>query len=373
MAKSEDAYRRPGWNQAGLWMGASATALLRYWSRHGFRIAPRFWFDAAIDGAFSTLNSAGGLLQRAFFASQWSSSLTSTDPLLVLGHWRTGTTLLHELLALDPQFVTPTTYQCFLPHHFLLSERWMKPLVGFALPGQRPPDAMRMGWDLPQEDEFALLLGGARSPYEMIGFPHLRERSLDALELDDLSDAEQRKWRRTFTRFLNGVCRGDGRLLLKSPTHSFRLPTIADLFPQAKCAFLVRDPYAVFTSSVRLWKSLFAVHGYQSPPDEEEVEQFVLQLFARLHARVRASQSSIASERFLVLRFEELVRDPVEQVGRLYADFEMDGFDQAARRIEQYFADRADYQPRSGELVEEKRAMVRDHWGDYFDCYGYEK
>ena len=48
-------------------------------------------------------------------------SLRVEGPVFVLGHWRSGTTLLHEILALDPQFEAPTTYQCLNPHSFLLS------------------------------------------------------------------------------------------------------------------------------------------------------------------------------------------------------------------------------------------------------------
>src|SRR5262249_33511021 len=42
-------------------------------------------------------------------------------PIFILGHWRSGTTLLHELLALDDRLLSPTTFQCFNPQRFLLT------------------------------------------------------------------------------------------------------------------------------------------------------------------------------------------------------------------------------------------------------------
>src|SRR5579863_4817380 len=37
---------------------------------------------------------------------------------VVLGYWRSGTTLLHELLSLDSRYSFPTTHACMNPHHF---------------------------------------------------------------------------------------------------------------------------------------------------------------------------------------------------------------------------------------------------------------
>ena len=61
-------------------------------------------------------------------------------PLFIIGHWRSGTTFLHELMYLDKRFVSPTTYQCFAPHHCLLTEGLMNALGGWLMPKQRPMD-----------------------------------------------------------------------------------------------------------------------------------------------------------------------------------------------------------------------------------------
>ena len=41
------------------------------------------------------------------------------DPVFILGHWRSGTTLLHGLMAQDDQFAYPRIYQVSNPHSFL--------------------------------------------------------------------------------------------------------------------------------------------------------------------------------------------------------------------------------------------------------------
>ena len=50
-------------------------------------------------------------------------------PLFILGHYRSGTTHLHNLLALEPQFSAPNFFQALNPHTFLSTEPWVAPFA----------------------------------------------------------------------------------------------------------------------------------------------------------------------------------------------------------------------------------------------------
>ena len=126
------------------------------------------------------------------------------DPIFIIGHWRTGTTLLHELLWLDGRQRCPTTFECFTPNNFLISETLLKPWSGFTLPRRRPPDNMQMGWDLPQEDEFALCNMGVPCPYWGIAFPNQPRQADDYFELDRLDAFQRRRWQQRCGRFWRG-------------------------------------------------------------------------------------------------------------------------------------------------------------------------
>src|SRR5215831_18339578 len=93
------------------------------------------------------------------------------DAVLVLGYWRSGTTLLHELLCLDTRYTYPTTHACMNPHHFLLTEASVLARGGPST--TRPMDEMEVRSSSPQEDEFALFCLGARSPYEALVMPEI--------------------------------------------------------------------------------------------------------------------------------------------------------------------------------------------------------
>eukprot|EP00965_Chrysotila_dentata_P197641 6178308-Pleurochrysis_carterae.AAC.2 len=92
-------------------------------------------------------------------------------PLFILGHPRTGTTLLHTLLALDhEQFATCSTFCAGFPSGFLWLERF-KGLFAGVVDSKRPMDNMELSFDTPQEDEIATnVLSAGRSPYMPLVF-----------------------------------------------------------------------------------------------------------------------------------------------------------------------------------------------------------
>ena len=127
---------------------------------------------ALLVSVYAIFNSALASLQSLIFAKRIAETVLE-PPVFIIGHWRTGTTWMHELLACDPSFRTPISLECFAPGHALVSGFLLRKLSAI-LPPVRPADAMQVGWDLPQEDEFALLNLGIGSPYETIFFPNRR-------------------------------------------------------------------------------------------------------------------------------------------------------------------------------------------------------
>ena len=127
-------------------------ALLR---RHRYAIDPAHWPRALIQTALAAANSTGARLERLRFGRRIDATRVEA-PLFVLGHYRSGTTHLQNLLALDPQFAAPTLFQTLNPHTFLANERLGAPLADRLIVRHRYQDAMALGAGLPGEDEFAL-------------------------------------------------------------------------------------------------------------------------------------------------------------------------------------------------------------------------
>ncbi len=343
-ADRETSFPRLSWSEAAIWMGADFFALVRLLRRNGFRVHPTYVPGCLCDLAFGLLNTGLKGIERLTIQPRAGPVEPHQRPIFVIGHWRTGTTLLQELLALDPRHRCPTTFECFVPNHFLLSEKFLKSWTGFLLPRHRPTDNVAMGWDRPQEDEFALCNLGIPSPYLTIAFPNRPPQFQQYYDLEEVGDAERLRWKRALLGFLRQLTwKRPGRLVLKSPPHTFRLPLLNEMFPQAAFLHIVRNPYAVFPSTLRLWKSLYAAHGYQRPT-YAGLDQQVFETFSRMHARLEATRGLIEPSRFYELRYEDLVRDPVGQMRAIYQRLSLGDFAPVEPLVQAYATSHADYQ-----------------------------
>jgi len=288
----------------------------------------------------------------------------------IVGHWRSGTTLLHELLAQDPRHAYPTNYQCFAPHHFLLTEWWCKRIFGFLLPKQRPMDNMAVGWDRPQEDEFALCALGVPSPYWALGFFN-RPQCPEYLDVEGLPAGALHRWKRAVAHLVKLMTYRYGkRLIFKSPTHTARLGVLSEMFPRARFIHIVRDPDVLFPSTVNLWQKLCQTQHIQTPRFEG-LEEFVFETFERMYAAFDRDRPRLPTSRLYEVRYEDLVRDPVGQLRAMYQQLELGDFEAARPGIEQYLADVKDYQTNRYEIAPELKAGIRRRWGVYVERYGY--
>jgi hypothetical protein len=84
-----------------------------WWSllrRHRFGIDPRHWPRALVQTALSASNSVSARFERRTYGHGIDATALQA-PLFILGHYRSGTTHLHNLMALDPQFAAPTFFE----------------------------------------------------------------------------------------------------------------------------------------------------------------------------------------------------------------------------------------------------------------------
>jgi hypothetical protein len=333
-------------------------------------ISPAHWYIGAFISVSSVMNAALRWSLNARFGQRIRDTVIEQHPIFVIGHWRTGTTLLHELLIRDERFGFPDMQDCFNPQHALLTNRFFKRYARWMLPEKRPMDNMLFGWERPQEDEFALALLGLPSTYTDFAFPHQAPMHPGALDLS-VTPAELTKWKRLFVRFLKEVTLRTGKqLVLKSPPHTARIPTLLELFPDARFVHIVRDPRVVFPSTVNLWKTMARTHGLQRP-EWPGLEEKVLREFRIIYDRLEEARPLLKPGRFHELRYEELVKNPVAELQKVYAGLELGGFDNVRPRIEDYLRQNAGYETNRYDLTPAQRTLVEERWGDIIRRYGY--
>ena len=134
----------------------------------------QYWPRLLVVTVLSILNSLLALPELWLYESQIQSTEIPSRPVFILGHPRTGTTMLHSLLALDEeQFFICTTFCAGFPSCFLWLETMGKILFRHVIDDTRPMDNFPLHFDLPQEDELAtnvLCAGDAVSPYMPLWF-----------------------------------------------------------------------------------------------------------------------------------------------------------------------------------------------------------
>jgi len=264
------------------------------------------------------------------FVSAWerrqqiSSRMLTDDqsPLFIIGHSRSGTTLLHELLCCVHGLRAPTTYQCFNPRHFLLTERLVARVFNWALPKVRGFDNVEFGWSSPQEDEFALLMMGASSPYRRIAFPCSGDQ-LNGIDITQLTLQQRLHWTESLMLFVRRLMFNDSRrLVLKNPFHTARISTLLRLFPGAKFIFITRNPFNMIPSAIKLWTYLDFFHGLSSSCMPNYME-YSLALFAIIETAYLRDKPLLASNNLVEIRFEDLIADPVRTLDSIILAFGM--------------------------------------------------
>jgi len=375
--------KRYPWWVCRIWNGMDAPTWFGLMAKNRFAVSPSVGrIHTAVSAAlFALMNSALNFIQHLFYARR-IERMEIEAPIFIVGHWRSGTTFLHELLARDPRLTAPTTFECFCPGHFHISSRIFA-RFDYLIPGTRPMDEMKISWDSPQEDEFALLNLGLPSPYEELAFPNHRHASAPFLHLDELTPKQRERWRSAFINFLKSVSlkRAEGgsvpRLVLKSPPHTARIGALREMFPQARFIHLVRNPAEVFPSSVRLWTTLFDVQGCQTPRTEAlangapDIQNYVLATFDALYRDFAKESAAMPPEQFCELRYEDLVADPLAELERVYRRLNLDSFEIACPGFAEYLSTVRDYRPARQQATEDAHSELRRRWSLFFQTYGY--
>lgn len=357
------------------WHGMRAGTWIDLLRKNGFRITLNCLPQIISVSLLSPLNSLLYRLSEAVFARRMNEQTINHPPIFVLGHWRSGTTLLHDLLACDEAFDYPTTYQCFFPNHFLITGRLAKLWFGLTLPKTRPQDNVAVGFDRPQEEEFALCNLGLPSIYVAWALPRRGPVDHSHMDLRELPVQEKIRWEEGFLWFLKRVYSLKRKpLILKSPQNTARVRALLELFPDAKFVHIARDPLTVFPSTLRLWRSLTSVQGLENPPEIEPwLEDYVIDTFEHMFRCYEEDSALVPKGQLAEVTYEELVADPRGVMREIYGQLKLGDFARAEPAIDAYLEQTGDYRTNTYELPSDKEKMLRDRWAGYFRKFGYDE
>lgn len=338
-----------------------------------FQISPQYGYRAGVITLTSILNTALSQLESHRYGAAIIAIQITEDPVFIIGHWRSGTTLLHELLALDEQFAFPNTFQVNNPQTFLCTEaigsKWLARLV----PHHRPMDAMGINFQSPQEDEFAIALTTQMSYYLALSFPWAEQHYERYLTLDGLTPDELQSWKTALLTFLKKLTyKYQRRLLLKSPPHTARIQHLLKLFPKARFIHIHRHPYEVFQSMQRY----FEIAGwltYLQNPDPDALTPAILRRYEVLYGAYLAQRHLIPQGQLCEIGFSALEADSISQVQGIYDVLSLNYSSMFETKLNQYLHSRQSYHRNTfTPLALDVKQQINQRWQPYFSEWGYE-
>lgn len=316
-------------------------------------------------------NSVFGAAETVFNGRKIRRQRIDDSPLFILGHWRSGTTHLHNLLSLDDNFTCPTAFQATFPHHCIYG-RVGRRIFDYIAPAKRPMDNVAFAADVPHEDEFALAADSTVSPYIRVLFPVTGNSQYEALDPRVLPPEALEKWKQSLIIFLKKVAHGPNveRIVLKSPPHMARVSVLTELFPKAQFVHIIRNPYMVFLSFRRLWQNTFA-YAHLQIPSEELVEELIFSWYVEMYSIFERDRGLIPHGALCEIKFEDLEAEPIETLKSIYEKLNLPGFSLFEKKVFCYLKSIEGYRKNVYQLDEKTRGKVAHIWGRTFGQYGY--
>jgi hypothetical protein len=242
------------------------------------------------------------------------------SPVFIVGLQRTGTTVLHRLLALEPALRPLLSWEALNPAPLPRARArrdGSDPRVRLAETAER---ALR--WMAP--DFFAIHPVEAHAPEEDVLLLDLcfmgttPEASQHAPSLSRwLEEQDQRPAYRDLRGWIQLLLwQRPGRWLGKTPHHLEHLDALLSVFPDARIVQTHRDPAVVaasFCSMVCHARGVFS-----DAVDPIEVGRHWGRKQARMVGRAMEARDAAGSEHFLDVAYGDLVADPLKQVHRIY-------------------------------------------------------
>jgi hypothetical protein len=338
--------------------------------------------------AIASLNAVCLLLDRIFFPA--FRRIEVRAPVFVIGHARSGTSLLHRLLTRDAErFSCFRTYELFLPS--ILQKklvRWLgrcdRRYWGSALEKRilawedrsfaRGRNMHPMSLFGPEEDEFVLAPSCASGVWVVL-FPYWRE--LDYLYYtDQLPPVRRRRLMRFYKEcvqrqlYLNG---SNKIHCSKNPTFCGKVESLIETFPDARFAISMRNPCETIPSLLKMMRRNWKAARCSGERLDDSLAVLAEQSFHSYRYPFEVLERH-PETRFAVVDYRDLVESPRRAVGEVYEKLGMSlspaaekGLAEEEARSRSY---RAEHVYTLGEFGLE-RSEIRSRLADLFERYGW--
>jgi hypothetical protein len=264
-------------------------------------------------------------------------------PIVIVGQARTGTTILHDLLAQDPTNRVPLTWEVDRPlpppetatygtDPRIAESQALLESVELVIPGFQ---AMHpMGALLPQE--CVRMTGG---DFRSMIFPtQYRVPSYANWLIDDADMASTYRYHRIYLQHLQSRHPAP-RWVLKSPGHLWCLGALLDEYPNALLVQTHRDPLRIVASLTSLLGTLRQL-GTDAISPPEMAGEFGGYLVTGLDRSVAArADGTVSPDRVVDVHFRAFMADPFATIRAVYERLGLELAPESEQRMREFLAD----------------------------------
>ena len=291
--------------------GITTGNLIKLVRRNGIGLHPRYSGRFMVLFLYSLGTSFLKFVEKILYSKKINDTACPQNPIFIIGHWRSGTTYLHQIFNALPGFKTPTMLEIGTPESFLVSDKVLSPIIKRLLPPRRSTDNVTLNLDEPQEDEFALFRATTHSPVEKLVFPEkdgfFLDRHCDFMPPERL----RHTWKKTLTTFCKKLSlHGKGRIVLKNPFHSTRIKLLKKIFPKAKFIHIYRNPLKVIPSTIHMWKIEGRHNSLREGATAPSLDNAIA-VYDTMLTKINKDLEQLPGDDYCTIRFEDLQSAPV--------------------------------------------------------------
>jgi hypothetical protein len=331
------------------------------------KIPPKYYPRLLAITLINLINWPFRTYERTLINPKYRKAGINEDPVFILGHWRSGTTHLHNLLCQDPQMGYTTTFQSVFPDTlFNIAGRFIfKNFTKLLIPGKRKGDNVKLDPSLPQEEEFAL---GDKTPvcfYYFWMFPQQILKYYDSfIRFNQIPEKDFIAWKNDYKLLITKSLKNTGRqrFLSKNPTNTGRIKVLLEIFPNAKFIHIHRNPVEVFLSMRNFFDKMLPPLQLQSI-SQKELDDHTFTIYKNIMADYFGQKQLIPAGNLVEISFDELEKDPEIILKNIYSKLNLDGFEKAGPLFKSYLHNMGTYTKNKHYISKSQLKRIQDEWG----------
>ncbi len=338
-----------------------------------YKVHPRYYMRCFVAALVSLLAAPFLWFERLVFSRKLARTALPKSPVFILGHWRSGTTLLHNAMAQDKQFAFINTFQSVFANQFFGSRWLFKPVMRLLMPEKRPADNVLLSPELPQEEGIALSNINSFGFYNFFYFPQdwkaIYARYVSG---ETTSPTEMERYYRRYKKLIaqSMIEYNRQEFISKFPPHTGSIRHLLAMFPDAKFIYIYRNPLMVFRSTVNFFETTHEALKLQ-PYSRPEFEEMVFELYEMLIRDYEIQKALIPQHHLVEIRYEDFESDPMAGLKQIYTSLGIPGFEESAPAFKAYFNEQKRYEKAEHSFNSEDVKRISGRLAFAFDLYGY--